>query len=81
MQNFVSKFEKCRDIHNFDQEFDFERFKQTTEDTEVIKQHLDKLSKWEGDISNYIKHQHSLGLLQLQGKKLKEQLSKRVKQE
>ena len=56
MQNFVSKFEKCRDIHNFDQEFDFERFKQTTEDTEIIKQHLDKLSKWEGDISQYIKH-------------------------
>lgn len=81
MQTFVSKFELCREVNDFDTTFDFDEFKAAVSDTETIKKQLDKLQKWDADISKYIKHQYSLGLLQLQGKKLKDKLTNRVKQE
>lgn len=63
MQTFVSKFEFCREVNDFDTTFDFDEFKASVSDTETIKKHLEKLQKWDVDISKYIKHQHSLGLL------------------
>jgi hypothetical protein len=37
MQEFVKKFEKCRKISEFDTTFDFEEFRASCSDVEIIK--------------------------------------------
>lgn len=63
LQNFVSKFEQCRDIHDFDTHFDFEEFQAQHSDLESIKTYLEKLTKWEINITNYIKPTYQQGLI------------------
>lgn len=50
LEQFVSKFERCREINEFEMKFDFEEFKASNQDVESIKKELDKYAKWEGEI-------------------------------
>lgn len=81
LQGTVDKFKQCRDINDFDQTFVFETFRAEHSDLESIKEHLDRLQKWDTNINKYIKPQDTKGLIWVQGRKLKERLSTRVKTE
>ena len=52
----MRKFELCREINDFDTNFDFELFKAEHQDLESIKSYLERLQKWEASIANNIKH-------------------------
>ena len=43
----VNKIENCRDVSEFEQNFDFEEFKQEHSDLETIRAWLEKLQKWD----------------------------------
>jgi superfamily II DNA helicase RecQ len=77
----VDKFKQCRDVNDFDQRFHFEQFKEEHSDLESIKFHLERLQRWDLNITRFIKPQDSKGLIWVQGRKLKERLSTRVKAE
>lgn len=81
MQKDVEKFLVCREVNDFDQSFDFEEFKQQQHGLETIKENLEKLAKWETDISKHIKPHNSQGLIIVVGRKLKDRLMKKVKDE
>ena len=81
LQGTVDKFKQCRDVNDFDQHFSFEQFKEEHSDLESIKFHLERLSDWEKKIGTYIRPMDSKGLIWVQGRKLKERLSTRVKAE
>lgn len=77
----VQKIENCRDVHDFEQSFDFEEFKSQHSDVETIKNMLEKLNKWDISVSKNIKANSQSGLIAIQGKKLREKLNKKVKDE
>jgi hypothetical protein len=77
----TKQFSMCRDINKFDQDFDFEQFKQENKDLEPIKEQFEKLGKWENNINKYIKLEEKRGLIVASGRKIKEKLQNRVKKE
>ena len=81
LMNFVKKFELCREVNDFDQNFDFEDFKKDHNDIESIGAYLTKLNNWDKSVSENIKPTESKGLITANGKRIKDLLQKRVKQE
>lgn len=81
MQSDASKIENCRDINDFDQTFDFDDFKSQNSDLETIKSWLEKFQKWNINVQRFIKVGYLQGLVNIQGKKLRDRLAKRVKDE
>jgi len=77
----VSKFEECRDVNEFYQNFVFEEFKEENKDIEPIKKYLALLATWENNVQQYIRPQDTRGLIQANGKKLKENLQRKVRDE
>ena len=77
----TKQFRNCRDINEFDQTFDFEKFKQEKKELEPIREMFDKLGKWENNINKYIKLEEKRGLIVASGRKIKEKLQNRVKKE
>ena len=77
----VNRIEMCRDINDFDQTFDFDEFKSTYSDLETIKSWLEKLNKWSDSVQKEIKVGYLQGFINIQGKKLRDRLHKKVKDE
>lgn len=81
LQIAVDKFSACRDVDDFDRTFVFLDWKETHSDMESIRDLMQMLGKWDGDIVKKIKPQESKGLILVQGRKLAARLSTRVKEE
>ena len=62
LQEAVDKYELCKPIDKFANEFNFEQWKEENEDVEAIKEQLANLQKWEKDTS-VIKPQENKGLV------------------
>lgn len=77
----VSRIEMCRDVNDFDQTFDFDEFKGQYSDLDIIKQWLERLNKWSESVQKEIKVSYQMGFINIQGKKLRDRLLKRVKDE
>mmetsp|Transcript_11712 Transcript_11712/g.17850 ORF Transcript_11712/g.17850 Transcript_11712/m.17850 type:complete len:417 (-) Transcript_11712:9814-11064(-) len=80
LQKDVAKYEKCREIDEFDREFVFEEWKQQHSDLESIKKYLEKLARWDNDITG-IRASDNKGLIAVQGRRLTSRLSQKVKDE
>ena len=76
----VAQCVQCRDVHQFDLDFDFEVFKAEHDDLESIKAKLEAFAEWEVKIKNNIK-QHDRGLVNASTAELRGRLTKRVKTE
>jgi hypothetical protein len=55
LQPDVLKIENCREVNEFEQNFDFEEFKQQHSDLETIRSWLERLQKWDQSVSKNIK--------------------------
>lgn len=63
----MDKFKECKEINDFDQVFSFEDFKAEHADLESIKEWLEKLAKWDGQIAKHIKAMETKGLIWVRG--------------
>jgi hypothetical protein len=81
LQVAVDKFSACRDVDDFDRDFVFQDWKELHSDLDSIREIMQRLQKWDGDIVKKIKPQESKGLILVQGRKLAARLSTRVKEE
>ncbi len=77
----VSRYEECREVNNYETTYSFPEFRDAGHGLDRIKEMLDKFSKWDQNINNYIKNAHNQGLFQVGGRKLKDRLLKFVKEE
>lgn len=73
----VKQLEECRQVHEFEAEFNFKEFAAENHDVETIKNMLTKLANWEDDVGR-IAAQHTFGLILSNSRKLKEKLAKKV---
>lgn len=80
MSQQAAKFEECRDVHQFDLDFDFEEFKAAGHDLATIIKQMACMRDWETKL-NQIKSNLNEGLVHVNSKKLREKLMKRVKDE
>lgn len=67
-------YEKCREIHNQQSEWNIEAFVQEEQKVEVVKQKITDLKKWGEIINKYIKDVPK-GILQVNSVKIKNQLA------
>jgi len=58
----VSAFENCRDVDNFDKDFDFEKWSKDLTDVETIKSMLHDLLKFENNLKQ-IRNQDTRGMI------------------
>jgi len=76
----TSNFEKCRNIYEFVEAFKFEDFKNENNSLQVIQEKLENHRKWEGEINLNIKPVIFRGLINGNGKNLRDDLTNKVKQ-
>jgi hypothetical protein len=79
----VEKCGECRDVNDFEQGFVFDDFKAEHEhaDLDAVKTKLEDFVKWEAKINLNIKNSEQSGLVVAQAKRLRDKLSKKVKEE
>lgn len=66
----VDAFKECRMIHEFEKDFDFERWKAENNTLKPIREKLKELRSWEQILDTKIGRQPSRGFIQVQSKKL-----------
>ena len=83
LETETAKFENCRNVYAFEQQFRFEDFQaqENSEDIDYIKGLFDKWGQWESQIQKNIAQYTSSGLVKADGKKLRDQLQQKVKKE
>jgi hypothetical protein len=75
------KAESCRDIYHFSITFNFEDFKAENPDMERIKKQFLEYIGWDIKMNRCITPQFMAGILQLAGRKLRDNLSEKVQSE
>lgn len=75
LEKQAKKAEECRDIYHFMITFDFEEnFKADKPSIERIKAEFDKYKQWETKMNRSIPSNFPVGLIQLVGRKLRDDL-------
>ena len=74
-------FEMCHDVYAFMQSFDFDEFAKEHTEVKPIHELFTKLQEWDTNIAKYVKPQVESGLIQINGRNLRELLTTRVKSE
>jgi dynein heavy chain, axonemal len=74
-----ARFEECRVINDFFEEFDFIEFKKANHDLTTIQKKLEQLKDWDFSIASVIKAQIIKGVIYGNGKTLRDKLSKLVR--
>jgi hypothetical protein len=77
----TKSFKNCKDINQFDLEFNFEVFKEDNAGLEKINELFEQLFKWDRAITKSIKLEEKKGLIVASGRKIKERFQGRVKKE
>lgn len=76
----AAKFEDCRIVSDFFTTFNFQEFKRANHDLHTIQERLEQLRKWETKIATSIKAQIIRGVIYGNGKTLRDNLSKMVRE-
>ena len=83
LENETAKFENCRNVYAFEQQWRFEDFAKGPDSADIdhIKALFDKWGGWEQQIQKNIAQYIPSGLVKADGKKLRDQLQQKVKKE